>query len=152
MKTESQKQLLERYREGTLSDGDLAELNQLSHRDEVMAAAGQRAASIVRRRTQLGIGLAVTVLLVGGAVVWSMLPRTQETPLLAGAVIPEAVQETTVAVEEAVLPEPPAPVAHVATVRPHKARKQVDEEPVVMCNNQCEADSVISDIWKFLTV
>ena len=64
MKTESQEQLLERYREGTLSDGDLAELNRLSHRDEVMAAAGQRAASIVRRRTQLGVGLAVAVLLV----------------------------------------------------------------------------------------
>ena len=145
MKTESQEQLLERYREGTLSDGDLAELNRLSHRDEVMAAAGQRAASIVRRRTQLGVRD-------GDNGEWRERVDDHIVDIeVVGA--PETYgKETTVAVEEAVLPEPPAPITHVATVRPHKARKQVDEEPVVMCNNQCEADSVISDIWKFLTV
>ena len=26
------------------------------------------------------------------------------------------------------------------------------KEPVVICNNQCDADSVINDIWKFLSV
>ena len=42
------------------------------------------------------------------------------------------------------------------TVAPAKAdRKQATKptakDPVVMCNSQCDADSVISDIWKFLT-
>lgn len=152
MKTDSQQQLLEQYREGTLGESGLAELNRLSHRDEVMAAAGQRAAGIIRRRTRVGIGVAVATLLMGGAAVWALLPPSQETPMVAEAVVPEAVPESPVTVEDAVIPEPKAPVTHVATARPRKVRKQAAEEPVVMCNNQCEADSVISDIWKFLTV
>ena len=59
---------------------------------------------------------------------------------------------TTVEVE----PQQTAAVNVEKTVAPAKAdRKQATKptakDPVVMCNSQCDADSVISDIWKFLT-
>ena len=46
MKTESLERLMDKYREGTLSDEERDELNRLTHRDAVMAAASQRARGI----------------------------------------------------------------------------------------------------------
>ena len=54
----------------------------------------------------------------------------------------------------------PVQVAAVSTGEtaaavPHKQKQQPKAvqagEPVVTCNSQCDADSVINDIWKFLT-
>ncbi len=165
MKKESLQELMERYREGTLSESELAELNRLCHRDEVMAAAGERAAGIVRRRRS--IVFTVAGLLVAGAAIWTLLPQRHESaPLVAGTVVPEAVT----------LPEPvldEVPVETAAPVKPVTRPKATTRSPqhiaethrvddvhsqatasgtVVTCNNQCEADSVINDIWKFLTV
>lgn len=164
MKNESLQQLMERYREGTLSESEVDELNRLCHRDEVMAAAEKRANGIVRRRRS--IAFTVAGLLVAGVATWSLLPqRHDSTPLMAGTAVPEAaplpepVRE--VPVETAV---PVTPTARPATsVRTAKRTAEahhtnsVHSQPeatgtVVTCNNQCEADSVINDIWKFLTV
>ena len=51
-------------------------------------------------------------------------------------------------------PVPPAeqqPRAAVAASKPARKVRHKAEEPVVMCNNECEADSVINDIWNFLS-
>ena len=154
MKTESLERLMAKYREGTLSDEERDELNRLTHRDTVMAAASQRARGI-QHRTRLGIGFAVMVLVAGGAV-WTLMPRTDTTPQMAEVVTPMEVTLPEPVVEQQAVPEvqPQRPrvqkrSARLQNVAPRHA--EVDE-PVVVCNNQCEADSVISDIWKFLTV
>lgn len=164
MNTETIQQMMDRYREGTLDEGGLAELNRRCQRNEVMAAAGERAAGIVRRRRS--IAFTVAGLLVAGAAVWALLPQQSEAPLMAGTVVPEAVaipEPAAMTVESQAAPA--APPAVPARPRQPKSRqpkavamqtlevvKTSDTEaPVVTCNNQCEADSVISDIWKFLT-
>ena len=162
MKNNDITQLLKRYREGTLGDSELAELNRLTHRDEVMGIASQRAACIIRRRRTIVFTMAG--LLLAGVTVWTLLPlHRSSAPMMAEAAIPEDV----------ILPEPaveqlaPTTTVIVQTSTPVKVTSRkavqrpvattatyqvVDEEPVVVCNNQCEADSVINDIWKFLTV
>lgn len=156
MKNNDIQQLLERYREGTLSDSELAELNRLAGRDAVMADAGQRAAGIIRRRRTTLFTL--SGLLVAGATMWTLLaPRHSEGPLVAEAVVPQP--EVVVTEPAAVEQLAPARPEVRPTVKRQVVKKEVpiihepvDSEPVVVCNNQCEADSVISDIWKFLTV
>lgn len=165
MKTDTIRQLLERYQQGTLSDNELAELNRLARRDEVMDGAEQRARGIVRRRRS--VVAAVAGLVVSGAVVISLLaPGQMPETLVAEAEVPEVVTASPEPLVEQ-QPEAAVPVVPVtvkqraATVRPAAAPQAVEavavhtvagEDPVVMCNNQCEADSVINDIWKFLTV
>ena len=159
MKTDSIQRLLERYREGTLSGSELDELNRLTHRDEVMAGAERRAAGIVRRRR--AVVFTVAGLLLAGTAVWTLLPmQRQQAPLVAEATVPEVIDEPTVEHLAPAVPVEPAPspaktVRHHAAIRPATVATPLEtesEEPVVVCNNQCEADSVISDIWKFLTV
>ena len=163
MKTDSIQQLLERYREGTLSDSELGELNRLTHRDEVMAAAERRAGVIVRRRR--AVAFTVAGLLVAAGAVWTLLPLGGGgTPMVAEAITPEAIVPPTPVVENVaptVAPEVnnEVPTTHqtaeASVTRAKTPRQEVlapAEEPVVICNNQCEADSVICDIWKFLTV
>lgn len=154
MKNDTIQHLLERYRQGTLSDSELADLTRLTHRDEVMDNAERRAVGIVRRRRS--IAFSVAGLLVAGAATWTLLgPNQTEAPLVAEASVPEIV---VTAPEPAV--EQAAPVAKPQRAldmpRPERAVrstiKKKTDDPVVVCNNQCEADSVINDIWKFLTV
>ena len=85
--------------------------------------------------------------------------------MIAEAVVPEAVVIPEPAVEQlapttTVIAKPatPAKVAtrrqaeHLATASDLRPATSDLSTPVVVCNNQCEADSVINDIWKFLTV
>lgn len=161
--------LLERYREGTLSDSERSELERLSHKEEVLSAAHSRATGIIRRR----VALAVSALMICGAGLWAVLPGSRQMPEVADMVqpvpkLPVEVQET-VAPKAAAEPAPlvaearevkrPAaearktrPVAAVPTEKPAEmvVSERSSSEPVVMCNNQCDADSVISDIRKFL--
>lgn len=149
--------LLEKYRNGTLDEAGLAELNRLSGRDEVTAAAEAEAHRVVRRRWRVGAGLAMVALLVSGVAVWNFAGgNTPSMPEVAEAVVPQPVVETPIA-----LPEQQEEVVTRPTVsQPKKAvaqrkadtRIEVDEKPVVVCNNQCEADSVISEIRRFLAV
>ena len=43
--------LLQRYRNGEITPEEQAELNRLTHRDEILHAAASRAAKIRRQRT-----------------------------------------------------------------------------------------------------
>lgn len=162
MKNDIIQHLLERYREGTLSDSERAELNRLTHRDEVMAQAERQAGGIVRRRRSALFSAAG--LMVAGLAAWSLLgPRHAEAPLVAEAAVPAVVAPQPAAVEH-LAPTTPATVQRAAVrTAPVGTKKAAPattaartaprvEEPVVVCNNQCEADSVINDIWKFLTV
>lgn len=160
MKQNSLQYLLEKYREGTLTDDERTELERLSHRDEVMAAASRHATGIVRRRVSLVIG-AVVVLGVGTTL---MIPRPTEEVMIAEAHnVPPAVQmvpETEQVLRPAEMRETEPqhiieakttakPMSACPTVRRNAVRKS---DPVVVCNNQCDADSVISDIKRFLSV
>ncbi len=162
MKQDTLQSLLDKFREGTLTDGERTELERLSHKDEVFSAARSQAAGILHRR----VALTVSALMICGAGIWAVLPgggsqMSQVAEVVAP--VPEAPQE----VRETVAPEVPAePAPMVAEVhktkRPvaaaiKKARpeevapiEQAADEPVVVCNSQCDADSVISDIRKFL--
>ena len=162
MKQNSIQYLLEKYREGTLTDDERTELERLSHRDEVMATASRRATGIVWRRVSLTIG-AVAVLGVGATL---MIPRPVEEVMIAEAHnVPAAVQMAS-ETEQVLRPmgaheaeiqqvaESKAAMKPVAkrptTMRRSATKKKSD--PVVVCNNQCDADSVISDIKRFLSV
>ena len=162
MKNDAIQQMTDRYREGSLDDRELSELGRLAHRDEVMAAAERRAGGILRRRRTVHLGVAG--LLLAGGVAWTLLaPHRQEAPLVAEAALPAtaaaAPAEPSVAAAVSTADVAPSPAtaaaprtkATSASPRPHTADARSGEEPVVVCNNQCEADSVINDIWKFLT-
>lgn len=162
MKQDTLQSLLDKFREGTLTDGERSELERLSHKEEVFSAARSQAAGILRRR----VALTVSALMICCAGIWAVLPGGgSQMPQVAEveAPVPEVQQE----VRETLAPEVPAePAPMVAKVhetkRPvaaetRKARPEVvapieqpANDPVVICNSQCDADSVISDIKKFL--
>ena len=73
-------------------------------------------------------------------------------------VLPAPVVETQLAASPQEVEAVVAPTVETHPVAPlrkrarTKAATRVKSDPVVVCNNQCEADSVISDIRKFLSV
>ena len=168
MKNDTLQQLLTSYRQGTISDEELERLNQLTHKDEVMAAAAGRAKVIVRRRTMRMVAFSVAGLAVLGLGIWAVAP-SPDAPMVAQR---QECQQTAVEAEaevshiEDVAPTSPtmavppkaakanstaAAVAAEAVAAAPSIASPVIDEPTVMCNNQCDADSVINDIWKFLT-
>ena len=166
MKQDSIQQLFEKYREGTLSTAELAELNRLTHKDEVLDAASHRAGRIIMRRRVTWASMAVVVLLVAGMGIRAIAPSSEAPVLMAEHNAPSNVQQQ---LAEETLPNAPQikeePTITVATPRTLQRPKvatvkrvvtvpalPVEEKPVVVCNNQCEADSVINDIKRFLAV
>jgi hypothetical protein len=161
MKQDSIQQLLAKRQAGTISDEELETLNRLTRRDEVFAAADRQAKGIVRRR-RIGLSaLALTIVAAGGAGLLFLQP-SGETPTVAKQEPAAPTVVETITVEEIATPATPATVIEdVAATHPRTAEPQPKKpaaastrattNPVVVCNNQCEADSVISDIWKFLT-
>lgn len=170
MKQNDLQTLLDKFREGTLTDGERSELERLSHKEEVFSAARSQASGILRRR----MALAMSALLICGAGIWAVMGGGgAQTPMMAENTtpVPEAPEE----VREMVAPTAPTEVAPLVAEAPeikrpaishHEVRPAViapveepamvattetpSSEPVVMCNNQCDADSVINDIRKFL--
>lgn len=166
MKNESLQQLLAKYQEGNLSPEELAQLNRLSYKDETIAAAEHQARGIVRRRTFRTVGLAMAGAAVLGAGVWLLRPQGESVLVAERHEAPTAVEQQPVQPVETIADQQLAPVPKAAPRRqaakpvPAEAvpetvvtpvNEATDDAPVVMCNNQCDADSVISDIWKFLT-
>lgn len=162
MKNDSLQQLLAKYQEGNLSADELQQLNQLARKDETLSAANRRAHGIIVRRTVGTVLVALTGVAVLGVGISMLLPR-DEAPMIAELnEIPATVVEEQPTTIEAL------PVQQMAVApKPKQAKKPVQkavnpveetiveaqsvDEPTVICNNQCEADSVINDIWKFLT-
>lgn len=170
MKMDDIQRLLQKYHDGTLTPGEQAELNRLTHKDEVLGEAFHKADGIVRRRQVRYLAMAMTGLVLLGAGVWMARPSQEAAPLVAGRqALPAAVADEapapppaqpTVADKPAVAGEPvlvaaarPANVAKPAPkpVAPTQAAPHAEQQTVVVCNTQCEADSVINNIWKFLS-
>jgi len=157
MKQETIKALLAKREAGTLTDEELELLNRLTRRDEVMAGAEKRAAVIVGRRRR-AMAACVAVCIVAGAIGLLFTQRHDTAPMMAQqeAVAVEVPEEETIMTAVEIEPQQTAAVNVEKTVAPTKVdrkhvTKPIAKDPVVMCNSQCDADSVISDIWKFLT-
>lgn len=161
MKQNSLQYLLDRFREGTLTDEERTELERLTHRDEVMSTAHSQARGIVRRRVSLAVGAMVVL----GAGVMAVVPRPAEEVMIAEAreVAPavQAVPEVEEILRPAEVREPmptsvakTMPVAKKTVSRPETVKPVVgkQKESVVVCNSQCDADAVIDDIKRFLSV
>lgn len=156
MKQETIKKLLAKLEAGTLTNEELEMLNRLTRRDEVVAGAEKRAAVIVgRRRRVVAACVAVCVMVVAAGLLFTQ--RHDTAPMVAQQeTVVEIPEEESIMTPLEVAPQQTAAVNVDKTAAPTKAdRKHVAkptaEDPVVMCNSQCDADSVISDIWKFLT-
>lgn len=65
--------------------------------------------------------------------------------------IAKQVRSTAAATRQEALPDSRVAVSIGEPVIPEDGRRGIDAEPVVVCNSQCDADSVISEIWKFLS-
>lgn len=146
MKQNSLQYLLEKYREGTLNEEERVELERMTHKDEVMAAANCQVKGIIRRR----VSLAVAAVMVAGAGVMAVLPHDVQQPLVAEVQEVPVVQEETPWVEEVIIPAVKKEPQRKASTVVSKTKRR--DEPVVVCNNQCDADSVINDIKRFLSV
>jgi hypothetical protein len=82
--------LLRSYQEGSLNPEELAELNRLTHRDQVLHAASQQVRAIRNRRYSAVAGVSA-VLLVAGIVVFarpSVDNSLAEKPVVAQADVP----------------------------------------------------------------
>ena len=172
--------LLQRYRNGEITPDEQAELNRLTHRDEILHAAASRAAKIRRQRTTVvsSVASVVIVAAVFLTITANNSTPSADTPLLAQNVIevneaPAQPQTAPLAAptkssEVSTMTEKPvsAPKKAAETVIEHNNTAQatpistVSEvkhtepsaslDPVVACNTQCSPDSVINDIWNFL--
>ena len=157
MKQETIEKLLAMREADRLTDEELALLHKLTRRDEVVAGAERKAKAIVtRRRRTLAACVAACVMVVAVGLLFTQHHDT--APMLAQqeAVVKVQEEETILQPVEA-MPELTAAVeaekVSVPATKTDRKRvaKPATKDPVVMCNSQCDADSVISDIWKFLT-
>lgn len=170
MKLDDIQLLLQKYQAGTLSPDENAELNRLTHKDEVLATAFHKADGIVRRRRMRYASFALTGLVLLGVGIWIGHPTQMDTPMIAelqevpAAVVdevPAAIHTQPTVTREPVKAEEriqaattrPVKAAKVAPqpVAPIKVSPAAEEQTIVVCNTQCEADSVITNIWKFLS-
>lgn len=171
--------LLRRHAEGTLTPDQQAELNLLTHREQVVQAATLRASQI-RRRRNTSFAAVASVLLVAGSIFFtrpSADSLAADMPVVAKTEVPSVdipiseVSEAKEVVAPALLPtstvetkigsiasEPMRPVrsrqAEVpeSTVDLNQMAPEVinSGDAIVACNTQCSPDSVINDIWNFL--
>lgn len=157
MKQNEIEPLLEKLRSGTLTDDELAHLNALSRRDEVLTNAERRADAIVRRRRGYAMAFSAMAAIGIGAVLLTA-PQRNEPVQLAIQTLPVATKNEPAAQPVAAAELQAEPV-QMASAKPAATKRKPatlktpakNDTPVVVCNSQCDADSVISDIWKFLS-
>ena len=163
MKQNTLGDLLEKYAEGTITSDQLDLLNQLTHKDETLAAADRRVRQVRRQRLSWGLSAGALLLVATG-----LLLRPTSASMQAPAEMVAAESTETIAPPESptLAPTASAPAAEpvqIAKVQPrrvaaantgsHMAKVEAPrgEEQIVVCNNSCDADSVIDEIWKFLS-
>ena len=167
MKTDDIRHQLESYRQGQLTPDEVEQLNRATHRDEVMDAASRGAASVRRHRFAKTAALAAVVTAIAATTLWHLVPSPHNNAPMTTRLAPEAVPSSqpsdadnlpaTPAVPEPLPIASHRPQASAATRHAASADKAVQAappaatKPEVWCNNQCDADSVISDIMKFLS-
>lgn len=172
--------LLKKYRQGTISDEEMNQLNRLTRRDEVVESACKRAATL-RRRRHVVLSVSAMALLLGG--VGAMLffnadPVADSKPLFAAqpavsaddsalSVTNDVADPASMHLQgQGLTPESMVQPLEVASAKPRQVKAEKAERvsrenvpalnvhevaaPQVMCNVGCDADSVISDVWDFL--
>ena len=171
-------QLLRRYGEGNLSPEELSELNQLTHRNQVLESAQRQAKTIHRRRNAV-VGIVAVFAVTGG--IFFARPsadnKLSETPMVARtempsltepaampslkeaapkriASAPNARQQDVAILQQESTPIPSAQeeqsINETAAVVEQLEPATIVDETIVACNTECSPDSVINDIWKFL--
>ena len=140
---------LERYQQGELSSEELNRLEEVTHKAEVLKAASRKAS---QRKSMVLVATALIAVSVAGGI-YVVVPSggVNTTPITA---VKDDVKKPVIEEKREVMVEQPAieqPATSTMAVRRHE-EKQRKVGPKVYCNSQCDADSVISDIWKFLTV
>lgn len=173
MNNQDLQKLLARYASGNITPEELALLQETTHRDEVLRSSAALAVGMRRTRMR-NLSLVFTgVLLLTGAGFWlAHEPQQQESQLVA---VQKESPASVVAVEEprAVLPmarvaEPEMIATVVATekkdtlIEPkvdREAPAEVEEvkeslgvigDMQILCNLDCNADSVLNDVLRFL--
>ncbi len=125
--------LLRRYAEGSLTPDEQKELNQLTHRDNIIQSATLRADKVCRQR-RIGITSVASLLLVAGA--FYLLPSHQSSivegsPIVAQADIP-AVKAATAEQLPAIMPaEQPQAQAQPAQIRNAMPAAATQQEPTI---------------------
>ena len=105
--------LLRRRQEGTITDEELIELNQLTHRDQVIEAATQRA-KVIRHRRYVGISGMASVLVV--AVMFFTIHLNSNDSIADGPLMAQVEAPSTPVVQSDVnAPQPMNPTVAVAT-------------------------------------
>lgn len=160
MKNDSLAQLLAKHEQGLLTDEERASLDLLTEKEAVMKAVDRRVGKIRRGRIVRGAGLAATFVALAGVGIGLLAPsHNTEGPSVA-ALQTDAVEPTSIvppAEEPMATPvtatepvdKPQPAIRHNIAAKPQPATAK--NEQVVICNNSCDADSVIDEIWKFLT-
>lgn len=176
MKNQEINSLLQKYSQGTIADSELAALQQATHLERVVASAVSESAVLRRARLRRMSALSVALLLVGGGVA---LLRPQQGAVQTMPIAQVSAESVIVPADTAMLPieqhavqsakhyvdqtpsvadsaRPKAPARKVETIIP------MEEMPVtgvvdvsemkVLCNIECDADSVLSEVFKFLQV
>ena len=151
--------LLRRRQEGTITDEELIELNLLTHRDQVIEAATQRANGPIADGPLMAQAEAPST----PAVQSDADAPQPKTPTVAAASKDEDtfqlnVQHDVKATKPVMQAAPSSnDMEYVSAVQHYEAVADEMEpsvsyegETVVACNTQCSPDSVINDIWKFL--
>lgn len=162
MRQDSIQELLAKRATGTLTDEELATLNTLIRRDEVVAGALRRAAALRRRRRSIA-AMAAAMVAVAALGITLLTPhhgdeaplmarqQTPAQPLVADELPATAVEAMPAQTAAIVADKKAVTTAAATTQRRQQPTSHKAGEPVVTCNSQCDADSVINDIWKFLT-
>ena len=136
--------LLQRYRNGEITPEEQAELNRLTHRDEILNAAASRAAKIRRQRTTVvsSVASVVIVAAVFLTITANNSTPTADTPLLAQNVI--EVNEAPAQPQIAPLAAPTEsskPTVSTMTEKPVSAPKKA-AETVIEHNNTAQATPI----------
>lgn len=100
--------LLQRYAQGTITPDEQAELNSLTHRDQILHAANNRAVTIRRRRRVVGSTVASLLIIVAACL--TLIPSNRisgsDAPIIAQTptTLPSTLPEPQIAVQEASSP------------------------------------------------
>lgn len=132
--------LLHRYYEGDLAPEELAELNRLTHRDQVLQAAS-RQAQIIRRRRRSAIVGVVAVLAVVGVVYFAQPTgdnNLSESPMVAKAEVPTMNEAVTNTQATPIQTVPPQAATTAVSNDSHHEMEDMHSEPKLVQAMQVE--------------
>lgn len=144
----------------SLSDEERAELERMTGKERVMHEADRRVAVIIGRRKRAFATVAMVVLAATSLLV--LQPGGVNTTSEGEQVVAEAHEPAIVAPMDEptfVVSDEPQGHEYVASKQVPSTRTRVETTeksvdwvvPEVKCNSVCDADSVISEIWQFLS-